>query len=268
MGDRTLSYTYPSHTFSVDALSVRVYPSAIELARDAALMTHNYLQSLLKQQSVVRIVLATGNSQVQFLETLSALQGLDWSRIILFHLDEYLGIAANHPGSFRRYLREKVEKKVKPYQFHYIQGDAPQPLAECHRYSQLLQQQPIDLCCLGVGKNGHLAFNEPSVVNFSDPYRVKLVGLEEKTRQQQVNSGYFPHLEAVPQYAYTLTIPTICAAKKIFCLAPGKHKAEIIKKMLRGAISPACPASILRKQSQAILFLDANSAHQLSVTSQ
>ncbi len=267
MRDRNLSSPHPSHSFSVDALSVRVYPSARELARDAALMANNYLQSLLKQQSVVRLVLATGNSQVQFLETLSALEGLDWSRIILFHLDEYLGIAANHPGSFRYYLREKVEKKVKPCQFHYIQGDAPQPLAECNRYSQLLQQQPIDLCCLGVGKNGHLAFNEPSVANFSDPYRIKLVALEEKTRQQQVNSGYFPNLEAVPQYAYTLTIPTICAAKKIFCLAPGKHKAEIIKKMLRGAISPACPASILRQESQAILFLDADAAHQLGVRS-
>jgi glucosamine-6-phosphate deaminase len=265
MRDRTLSSTHPSHSFLVDALSVRVYPSELELASDAALMAHNYLKSLLKQQSVVRIVLATGNSQVQFLENLTTLQGLDWSRIILFHLDEYLGIAVNHPGSFRHYLREKVERKVKPGQFHYIQGDAPQPLAECNRYSQLLQQQPIDLCCLGVGRNGHLAFNEPSVANFSDPYRVKLVALEEKTRQQQVNSGYFPHLEAVPQYAYTLTIPTICAAKKIFCLAPGKHKAEIINKILRGAISPACPASILRQQSQAILFLDANSAHQLSL---
>ena len=203
--------------------------------------------------------MATGNSQLQFLDAIASNNNLDWSRIILFHLDEYLGIKAQHPGSFRYYLRHKVEKRVNPLQFNYIQGDAVEPLNECDRYSQLLQQQAIDLCLLGIGDNGHLAFNEPNLADFQDRFGVKLVKLETKTRQQQVNGGYFPNLEAVPNYAYTLTMPAICASKKIFCLAAGKHKLEVVRKTLNDPISPNFPATILRQQSQAILFCDRDS---------
>ncbi len=186
--------------------------------------------------------------------------GVDWSRITLFHLDEYLGITADHPASFRRYMRERVETRVSPRQFHYIQGDALQPLAECDRYTKLLQAQPIDLCCLGVGENGHLAFNDPAVANFQDAYSVKLVKLDKVNRQQQVNTGHFPNIDNVPQYAFTVTLPLICAAKKIICLAPEKRKAQVVKQILQGSININCPASILRQQSQATLFLDVNSA--------
>jgi glucosamine-6-phosphate deaminase len=188
---------------------------------------------------------------------------VNWSRVILFHLDEYLGIDADHVASFRRYLRERVEQQVNPFQFHYIEGDTNQPLAECDRYTKLLQAQPIDLCCLGLGENGHLAFNEPSVADFNDPESVKLVKLDESTRIAQVEKGDFPQLEAAPQYAFTLTIPMICSAKKILCLAPEAHKASAVSKMLQGRIGTDCPASVLRTQDQATLFLDANSAHLL-----
>lgn len=242
--------------FQVDDLVVRVANSLTELAQDVATLTEQYLQSLLTTQETVSIILATGNSQLQFLEAIARYDNIDWSRIILFHLDEYLGIAASHRGSFRYYLQTKVKERLQPHVFHYIVGDALQPLAECSRYSKLLQQQAIDLCLLGIGNNGHLAFNEPSVADFRDPEIIKIVRLETSTRQQQVNGGYFPNLESVPQYAYTLTIPTICAAKKIFCLAGGSSKTEVVRQTLTKAITPDFPATILRQQPQATLFCD------------
>ena len=259
MPHRTLSFL-PDEGGLVDDLSVKICASSEELSEKAALLAIDYLKSLLAQQDTVSIVLATGNSQLQFLDALLRNSDLDWSRMVLFHLDEYLGIGANHPGSFRYYLSSKVEQRVKPNKFHYIEGDALQPIEECDRYTKLLQKYAIDLCLLGVGDNGHIAFNEPSVADFEDTETVKIVKLETKTRQQQVNGGYFPNLDAVPQYAYTLTIPAICRAKQILCLAPGKKKADIIKSMFYGAISPECPASILRKQPQATLFLDRDAA--------
>jgi glucosamine-6-phosphate deaminase len=310
MPDRTLPLSLDTQVSKIDDLSVRISASAADLTQDIAMLAQDYLQSLLQQQKTVSIILATGNSQLDFLQAIgrglakqsvgevSSLKAeqrglglcpdkrllqdgtveggvypherpnqeaiaqenkLDWSRIILFHLDEYLGIAADHPGSFRYYLRHKVELQVQPRQFHYIAGDAQQPLAECDRYSNLLQQQTIDLCMLGIGDNGHLAFNEPSVADFNDPQVVKLVKLETKTRQQQVNGGYFADLAAVPSYAYTLTIPTICAAKQVFCLAGGSHKAEVVRQTLTKAIAPNFPATILRTLPQATLFCDRNS---------
>ena len=242
----------------VDDLSVAIADSTEELARNAATLAREYLQSLLKQQDTVSIILATGNSQLEFLDAIASGDKLDWSRIILFHLDEYLGISAGHPSSFRYYLHHKLERRVQSGTFNYIQGDALQPLAECYRYSQLLQQQTIDLCMLGIGDSGHLAFNEPSVADFDDSEVIKLVRLETKTRQQEVDGGYFDDLAAVPKYAYTLTIPTICAAKKIFCLAGGNHKAELVRRTLKDAIAPEFPATILRTLPQAVLFCTVN----------
>ena len=246
-----------TQTIKLDELSVVVANSTEQLAQCAATLAREYLQSLLKQQDTVSIILATGNSQLEFLDAI-ARNELDWSRIILFHLDEYLGISAEHPASFRYYLHHNVERRVQPHIFNYIQGDALQPGAECDRYSQLLQQQKIDLCMLGIGDNGHLAFNEPSVADFNDSEIIKLVRLEAETRQQQVNGGYFTDLAAVPKYAYTLTIPTICAAKKIFCLAGGNHKAELVRQTLKSAIATEFPATILRTLPQATLFCTAN----------
>lgn len=270
MPDRTLP-SLNTQVIKIEDLSVRISASAADLTQDIAMLAQDYLQSLLQQQETVSIILATGNSQLEFLEAIGRGSGvysheqpdrenqLDWSRIILFHLDEYLGIAADHPGSFRYYLRHRVEKQVQPRQFHYIEGDAQQPWAECDRYRNLLQQQRIDLCLLGIGDNGHLAFNEPSVADFQDPQVVKLVKLETKTRQQQVNGGYFSDLAAVPSYAYTLTIPAICAAKQIFCLAGGSHKTEVVRQTLENAIAPNFPATILRTLPHATLFCDQNS---------
>lgn len=253
----------PEQLFRVDELWVRIYKSDVELAQDIARTTQQYLQEKLQQKNSATVLLATGNSQIKFLEALIALGGIDWSRITLFHLDEYLGISADHAASFRRYLRERVEQQVLPHEFHYIEGDTIQPLAECDRYTKLLQAQPIDLCCLGIGENGHLAFNDPIVADFEDSYITKLVKLDTANRQQQVKQGHFPNLDAVPQYAFTVTIPMICSTKKIICLAPEKRKAQVVKQMLQDSITTDCPASVLRKQPQATLFLDLDSASLL-----
>ncbi|WP_228055654.1 glucosamine-6-phosphate deaminase [Lusitaniella coriacea] len=250
-------------TFAVDSLSVRVYPDGTTLAQDAAQMALECLGKAIEQQGSAAAILATGNSQLQFLDAIASSNNLDWSKVTFFHLDEYVGIAAEHPASFRRYLRDRAERPLNPKTFHYLQGDAPNPLAECERYTQLLQEQPIDLCCLGVGANGHLAFNEPDVADFDDPQRVKPIELASATRQQQVDSGCFPTLDSVPQFALTLTLPAICTAKNLFCFAPGIHKAAIARKMLKSPISPQCPASILRSHPQATLFLDRDAVSQL-----
>jgi glucosamine-6-phosphate deaminase len=253
----------PSKIFSVDALSVRISENPAELAIDAAQFAHTYLQETMAEKGSAVVLLATGQSQIKFLDSLINLGEIDWYKITFFHLDEYLGIDANHAASFRRYMREKVENRVHPGLFHYIEGDAIQPIEECNRYSQLLQAQPIDLCCLGLGENGHLAFNDPSVADFNDPQIVKLVKLELATRQQQVNQGLFANLEAVPQYAFTVTLPLLGTAKKIICLAPEKRKAAAVKAMLLESITAKLPASFLRMQSQATLFLDIDSASYL-----
>lgn len=253
----------PSKTFTVDSLPVRVYAQPAALYKDVAGIAQKILQEAISSRGSAAAILATGNSQIQFLEELVRLGGVDWSKITLFHMDEYLGIDRAHKASFRQYMQERVECKVRPKVFNYLEGDALEPLDECERYTKLLKAQPIDLCCLGIGENGHIAFNDPPVAKFNDPYFVKIVKLDDVCKMQQVKQGHFPSLEAVNPYALTLTIPALCSAKKMLCLSPEKRKAEPVKNMLKGPISTACPASILRKQSHAMLFLDTDSASLL-----
>lgn len=252
--------TAPLRTFRAEALDVRVYAGRADLSEAVAHEVRDHLAAALAAQGAAAAILATGNSQIQFLARLAALGGVDWSRVTLFHMDEYLGISGDHPASFRRYLRERVETLVKPKVFHYLAGDALLPLDECRRYADLLRAQPIDLCCLGIGENGHLAFNDPPVADFDDPHLVKLVKLDDACKTQQVKEGHFPDLAAVPPYAYTLTIPALCSARRMLCLAPETRKARPVKDALHGPVSPACPASILRRQPHASLLLDVDSA--------
>lgn len=250
----------PIKTFQVDQLPVRVYGGQSDLAADAARMVQAFLVQCIAERGAASAILATGNSQIQFLDELIKLGGVDWSKVTLFHMDEYMGIDANHKASFRRYMRERVESRVKPKMFHYIEGESDQPLTECARYADYLQEKEIDLCCMGVGENGHIAFNDPHVADFDDPWSVKLVKLDLRCRQQQVNEGHFPSVDDMPQFAYTITIPTLCAVRKIVCIAPEKRKAQAIHNALKDAVSPNCPASYLRTQPQAVLLLDTDSA--------
>lgn len=250
----------PIRQVRVDALTVRVFATEPELAEAAASTAAEHLRQTLGCQPSAAVILACATSQIRFLEVLCALPGIDWARITLFHMDEYLGIEGTHPASFRRFLRDHVLSRVRPAAAHLIQGDTAEPLKECARYAALLQGQPIDLCCLGVGENGHLAFNDPPVADFEESAAVKLVRLDEACRRQQVGEGCFPSLEAVPMYAFTLTIPTLCAARRMVAVVPEGRKAAAVRMALSGPIQPRCPASILRRQSHCTLFLDAQSA--------
>lgn len=246
--------------FKIDELNVQVFNSIADLATDAAFEVNAFLRETLQKKGSAAVILATGNSQIEFLKRLVSLKGVDWSKITLFHMDEYLGIDAGHKASFRRYLRERVQTLVQPKAFHFIEGDVDLPLDECARYESLLRAQAIDLCCLGVGENGHIAFNDPPVARFEEKHLVKLVKLDYACKMQQVKEGHFPNLEAVPPYAFTLTIPALCSARKMVCIAPEKRKAEAVRNALRGPISTDCPASFLRKQKQCTLLLDHDSA--------
>jgi glucosamine-6-phosphate deaminase len=251
-------------SFKADALEVRIHESQASLAADAAREAREYLCAVLDKQGSATAILATGNSQLQFLDALITLGGIDWSKVTLFHMDEYLGLDDQHRASFRRYMRERVETRIRPRAFHYLAGDTLLPLTECERYTRLLRAQPIDLCCLGIGENGHIAFNDPPVADFADPHAVKLVKLDDACRMQQVGEGHFVHLDAVPQYAFTLTIPMLCSARRMLCIVPEKRKAAAVRGTLQGLIQTTCPASFLRQQSHCTLFLDAESASLLS----
>ena len=207
---------------------------------------------------------ATGNSQLAFVEDLVALPGIDWSRVVAFHMDEYVGVGPDHPAGFQRWIRERIVDRVHPKEAHYVDGLAD-PLAECARYSSLLRNHPLDLCCLGIGENGHLAFNDPSVANFEDPEDVKVVALEEASRRQQVGEGHFASLGEVPTDAITVTIPALLRARLVLAIVPEARKAKAVRDALTGPIAPACPASILRRCRQATVYLDADSARLVEV---
>jgi glucosamine-6-phosphate deaminase len=252
----------PSATraFSAGSLRVEVYRSNAEMGRAAAAQVAARLGQALAGGKIARFIMATGNSQISYTASLLQDFGLPWDRIECFHMDEYVGMDANHPASFRRWMRERVESVVHPRAFHYIRGDAPDPQAECARYAALLQAAPIDVISLGIGENGHIAFNDPPVADFNDPKAVKIVPLDDTCKRQQVGEGHFPDLASVPTHAISLTIPTLLAPAAIFCLVPESRKAAAVRDTLEGPIATSCPASILRRSSRARLFLDADSA--------
>ncbi len=250
--------------FRRDELTVSIHSTIREMAQAAAVKAAEQLSQALEARGEAAAILATGNSQLEFLDVLVSGQGkewnLDWSKITLFHMDEYLGLPDTHPASFRKYMKEKVEATLKPKAFHYVEGDALEPLNECDRYSKLLSAQPIDICCLGIGENGHLAFNDPPVADFNDKRLVKIVKLDEGCRQQQVGEGHFPNTAAVPQYAVTLTIPALCNVGYMLAIVPEKRKAKAVQGSLTGPVSTECPGSFLRTQKHCTLYLDGDSS--------
>jgi len=253
-------------TMVVGSLTVQINDSPADLARDAARTAHEALTQAIRERGTASAILATGNSQIAFLGELTALDGLDWSRVTLFHMDEYLGLPNHHPASFRRYMQERIVERVRPAAFHFLVGDADQPIAECLRYQNALQRQSIDLCCLGIGENGHLAFNDPPVASFDEEALVKIVKLDEACRMQQVGEGHFPSIEDTPQYALTLTIPALRRARRMLAIVPEQRKATAVAAALQGPVSTNCPASILRQQSRCTLYLDRHSASSLELS--
>jgi glucosamine-6-phosphate deaminase len=197
------------------------------------------------------------------MDALTSAPGLDWKAIEVFHMDEYAGMAATHPASFCRWIKERVADRVHPGAVHYLAGDVPDPDAECARYAALLASAPIDVCFLGFGENGHIAFNDPHEADFHDPYLVRRVTLDEKCRLQQVGEGHFPGLAAVPEEALTLTCPALVSAAHMICSVPGPRKAEAVRAALQGPIGEACPGSILRTHANAVVYLDREAASLL-----
>lgn len=248
--------------FQKENLKVKIFENANLMGKAAAISVAEKLNTAVAEKGFANLILATGASQFQFLEHLQQ-QAIDWKKITVFHLDEYKGMPVTHPASFRKYLKERILDKVQPKQVHYLNGDAPDAEAEVLRYESLLKAHPIDVACIGIGENGHIAFNDPPVADFNDPKLVKVVELDEACRKQQLGEGWFPTLEDVPTHALSLTIPAIMRCKAISCVVPDERKAEAVYNTLNAEISTACPATILRTHPDCVLYLDEGSASKL-----
>ena len=246
-------------TFKVDKLQARVFVDRQALGRAAAQDVSARLKELVPRKTV-SVIFAAAQSQNEFLEALVASPGIDWSRVIAFHMDEFIGLPGTAPQSFGCWLRERLFDKVKPGRVHYLDGMAKDVEKECARYAALLQASPPDITCMGIGENGHLAYNDPPYADFNDPKAVKQVEVALASRQQQVNEDCFNRLEEVPRTAITLTVPALLSAVWIYSMVPGPRKAQAVKRTLEGAITADCPATILRRHDRAVLYLDRDSS--------
>lgn len=212
------------------------------------------------------VIFATGNSQLETLNALTSRADIPWPKITGFHLDEYVGISDLHPASFRRYLRTKLTERVPIGKFYEINGSAADLIEVQREYARLLTTVAPQICLLGIGENGHLAFNDPHEANFSDPEVIRIVDLDVACRQQQVNEGWFEALADVPKQALTLTIPTLLSIPKLIVSVPGKRKARSVRRTLDDPISTACPSTVLRTHPDTTLYLDCESSAELAVS--
>lgn len=246
-----------------EQLLIRTYNDRGQLGKDAAEIVSRKIQELQREKEYVYIVFASAPSQNEFLGTLAADKDIDWTKIVAFHMDEYIGLDLAHPQSFGHFLKKSLFDKVPIHYVHYIQGNANDIEKECERYEQLLKTHPVDIVCMGIGENTHIAFNDPHVANFDDPNWVKIVDLDDKSRQQQVNDGCFNYFDEVPTHAVTLTVPALVQGKFLYCMVPGKNKARAIYQTLYEDIDSRHPSTILRRHQNALLFIDKESAQQL-----
>ncbi len=245
-----------------DKLDVGVYGSNMEVGQAAAADLAQILLAAVAERGDAAVILATGNSQLTFMQALRIAPDISWSRISVFHMDEYLGMSDQHPASFARYIRERLTNVVQPRTFYGIRGDAADMGTEIDRYSALLAEHPPIACVLGIGENGHLAFNDPPA-DFGTAETIHVVTLAESARRQQVGEGHFATLDAVPTKAFTLTIPALLKPEHVLAVVPEARKAPAVRAALEGPVTPDCPASILRRCSHARLYLDPDSAAML-----
>ncbi|HEY8560338.1 MAG TPA: glucosamine-6-phosphate deaminase [Pyrinomonadaceae bacterium] len=251
-------------SFQAGELNVYVYQSRAAMGEAAAGAVAAEIRRLIETRGRAVGIFASAPSQNEFLEALTREENIDWSKVTVFHLDEYLGMNADAPQSFRRFLIDRLADKVPLAAFHGLGGEAPDAEAETARYAALLEAEQPDFAVLGIGENGHLAFIDPPFCDFNDPATVKVVELDEVCRNQQVNDGAFAALPEVPRHALSLTIPTIMARPKLFAVVPGPAKRHAIRAALEGAIETNCPASILRRHPDAHLFIDRDAAELLA----
>jgi glucosamine-6-phosphate deaminase len=240
-------------------LQTRIFPDKVSLGEAAAAEAASVLRDTIARQGRACVVAATGASQFEFLEALVRAPDVDWRRTVFFHLDEYVGLPASHAASFRRYLKERVADRVHPGAFHFIEGDRPDPEAEARRVGELIRGCEIDLAFVGIGENGHLAFNDPPA-DFATEQPYIVVRLDEACRRQQLGEGWFPSLEDVPRRAISMSIRQIMKARRILCVVPDARKAPAVRDTLTREVSPWRPASALQRHPAATVYLDVDSA--------
>lgn len=249
--------------YQADRLKFEIHPTRELAGHAAAVAAAEEMRRLGTGGKEVAVIFATGASQLAMLDALTAIQDLNWPGVIGFHMDEYLGIDANHPASFRRYMRERLVQKVSIGKFLEIQGDPDRADRTCEEYAAELKRWAPQLCLLGIGENGHLAFNDPFVTDLSDPKDVRIVNLDAECKAQQVAEGWFPDVGAVPAQAITLTVPTLYRVPKLIIPVPGLRKASIIRRVIDDAVSNACPATVLKTHPDATVYLDRDSSSEL-----
>lgn len=241
-------------------MEINISDSKVELGQQAAIKGASLIQQAMIERGKARIILATGTSQFELLSALLK-QPIDWPKVTVFHLDEYIGLSASHPASFRKYLKERFADKARLQQFNYVNGEND-PVQECARLKQLINRSPIDVAFIGIGENGHLAFNDPPA-NFATEEPYIQVQLDDACRNQQYREGWFSTFDQVPKEAISMSIQQILKSKSIICSVPDQRKARAVKNSLQEPISPMTPASILRQHPATWLFLDQDSASLL-----
>jgi len=246
--------------------TVRIERDADALAAAAAVDAAGILTARLRTVPRAHVLFASGLSQVPFLAALGRVGDIDWSRVVGFHMDEYVGVGPDAPAGFARYMRDRVVEPLGVGEFHYLHGDARDPAAECARYAALLADHPLDVCFLGIGENGHLAFNDPPEADFAAPEVVRVVTLAEASKRQQVGEGHFATIDDVPSHAMTVTIPALLRATRVLVVAPESRKAAAVHAAFDGPVDAACPASILQRCDHASVYLDRDSAARLERT--
>lgn len=252
-----------ARSWTVGGATVVVHRGVEAMARAAANEARDVMRAAAEVRGEVHAMFATGNSQLAFVRALvEETEGVPWSDTVVFHMDEYVGVGPDHPAGFQRWIRERIVEPAQPKAACYVEGSGDAS-TECDRYAGLLRDHPLDLCCLGIGENGHLAFNDPPVADFDDPLDVKIVELDAACRRQQVNEGHFSALEAVPAHAITVTIPALLRAGRVLAVVPEARKAEPVRTALTGPIGTQCPASALRTIDHATIHLEPESARLL-----
>jgi len=243
-------------------VNIKISDTPEELGKVAAADAARVIRQAIAANGEARVIVATGASQFAFLAALAKEGGVEWSRVTCFHLDEYLGMPDTHPASFRRYLRERVVAPLAPKHFEFVDGTAPDPEAECARVGALLRAKPIDVAFVGIGENGHLAFNDPPA-DFTTDRAYIIVELDEPCRRQQLGEGWFATLDDVPRRAISMSIPQILKAVEILCIVPDQRKAQAVHECLDGAVTQLHPASALQQHGRTTFYLDRNSSSKL-----
>ena len=250
-------------TLQKDLLKVNIYETRAEMGKAAAADIKACILSLLEKKETLNMIFAAAPSQNEVLAELASDAQIPWNKVNAFHMDEYIGLSSGAPQGFGNFLKSHIFGLVDFKSVNYIDISAVEAERECARYAELLKKYPTDIVVMGIGENGHIAFNDPPVANFNDPQAVKPVALDEICRNQQVNDGCFATIDDVPTTAITLTVPTLFAGEHLFCIVPAKTKARAVRATLCDEISEKCPATILRRHKSAILYLDGDSSSLL-----